>query len=168
MSPLTGESFLLCLAQIGLGFAGFGGLIITLRKENTAWSYRDTAGLKFILEHSLGIVLFAFIPLLFWYLFQVEQQTWRISNALLGIFFAWVFLVKILRWRQLKKRGEFPRYPKIFIFVYLVPMALFCIIEFVMTGRGSLFWYGFGLLLLLFQAFVQFWIFLTKHMQTDV
>jgi hypothetical protein len=156
------------MAQVGLGFAGFGGLIVTLLRENRSWSERDLAGLKSIMEQSLGVVLFGLVPFVFWYGLRNEQMAWRISNALLSMFFGWQFVIKILRRRQLVKRNHPPRYPRLFISVYLVPMALMCSLEMRAALMGSLFWYSVGLVLLLFQAFVQFWVFLTRNVAPDV
>jgi hypothetical protein len=168
LGQLTGESFLLCLAQIGLGFAGFGGLIITLLKEHRSWSHRDMAGIKSMLEHSLGIVLLALMPFLVWYWLHNEQTVWRFSNVLMGAFLGWEFVIKIRRWRRLRKHNLHPRYPGLLIWINLIPMIVVCVLELWASWNGSLFWYGFGLLLLLFQAFVQFWVFVTKYMEGDV
>jgi len=87
MAPLTGESFFLTIAQIGLGFAGFSGLLIALRRQPVSgWSSRETTGMRFMLEHSFAIVPLALFPSLLYYQWLgSEPRVWQILNAALAL-----------------------------------------------------------------------------------
>lgn len=169
MTPLTGEGFLLCLAQLGLGFAGFFGLVITLRQNpSERWSPREIAGIKFILEHSFGIIFLSLAPFLLLYLIGSEQMVWRVANGLLGVLFGVTFFFQLYRLQQVTKQRDSPAYPKLLITLYLIPMALLCLIEVFQSCSGSLFWYSFGLFFLLFQVVAQFYVFLAVHAKAAV
>jgi hypothetical protein len=165
MIPITGESFLLTLASIGLGFAGFSSLILTLRQSPTdKWLPREVAGLRFILEHSFGMLLFSLIPPLLLYSgVWIEQNVWRISNILLGIFLGLIVTSQIVKLSRVRQKKDKPAYPKQLLIFYIIPTCILCLVEMYKVRYGSIFWYGFGLIYILIQAAVQFWIFLVLY-----
>ncbi len=168
MSPLTGESFLLCLAQIGLVFAGFSGLVLTLRqKSNQAWLPREIAGIKFILEHSFGMTLFALAPFILYYWLQSEHRVWQASNAIIAVFLLFLLVTQMMRIRYAKKMGDSPAFLKELVIFYIIPTGILSIIEITQISNGFLTWFGIGLLYLIIQASVQFRIFLTIYTQTN-
>jgi hypothetical protein len=144
------------LAQIGLGFAGFSSLVITLRpRTDEAWSAKQGIGMRFILEHSFAMVLFALMPPLLYYWLGNEQNVWRISDGVLALFLAIQFinhLSKLVR--------SIPSHPHLLLFCYLAPTAILFAVEVSRVWSGSMLWFGTGLLYLLAQAATQFWIFL--------
>lgn len=159
MATLNGEQLLLTLSALGLGFGGFSGLIITLRQEPTSrWSPIDLAALKFVLEHSLGLVLLSLIPSLLSQLVS-ERFVWQIGTFLLSAAFAIFVFVQLVRIRRLKDCGAVPPYPQTLIRYYMLPTGILSILLAYQTYHGgSLFWYSSGLVYLLFVSMVQFWI----------
>jgi hypothetical protein len=166
---MTGEGFLLALASIGLGVAGFSSLILTLRKDPTyKWLPAEIAGFKFMLEHSFGMSLFALIPPLLFYSGRfVEHTIWRIGNGLLAGFLGFLLLNQVIRLLRIMRIKNTPVAPGLLLILYIIPTSALFIVELYKIQDGSIFWYDFGLIFLVIQAAGQFWIFLIGYTRAN-
>jgi len=150
---LPAEGFLLCLSQIGLGFAGFTAIIMTLRQEN-AWRAGEVAAISFILEHSLGTTLFSIIPVILIYFGMSEPAVWKAACSVMGVFLGSLLLGQMRRIRRVP-----PARPTALFAFYLLPTP----IVIAMLGLSGI-WavrpgvYCSSLIYLLIQASIQFWI----------
>lgn len=166
MPPLTGEAFLLCLAQLGLAFGGFAGVIVALRREpDLHWKPKEVAGIKFIFEHAFGVTLYALLPFPLYYWLAWEQRVWEIGDTLFAIFLALLLFSQFLKRMDLTKVGDRPSHPKLLTCAYVIPTAALCLIESVKACKGSSLWYAIGLIYVLVQAVIQFWVFLVLYTQ---
>jgi len=72
------------IAEVATAFAGFSGVVVVLgRRTEREWSYVETATISLLLLYSLGVVLFAFVPLL---VEAAGVPVWRVSAGLFGVF----------------------------------------------------------------------------------
>jgi hypothetical protein len=72
------------IAEVATAFAGFSGVVVVLgHRAQREWTYRDTMAIGMLLLSSLGVVFFAFIPLL---IDAAGVPVWRVSNGLLGAY----------------------------------------------------------------------------------
>jgi hypothetical protein len=81
------QTLLLCLAQLGLGLAGFGGLISAFKPDLEQKSLRVQGALRLLLEHAFALVILALFPLLLYHIGLKHTKIWRVSSALLVAFF---------------------------------------------------------------------------------
>jgi hypothetical protein len=167
MLDITGKDFLLALSQAGLAVGGFGSLIISLRQgPSTNWNPREVAALFFILEHAFGMTLLALLPFILAYAIEKESDLWRLCNVAMATSLGVAFGIQVARIARLKRGQHTLSYPKAFICGYLVPTIVLTLIQLGYAWRGSAFLYSIGLLFLVLQAVVQFWISLfvyTRH-----
>ena len=90
--PVEQAETLRTIAEVATAFAGFSGVVVALgSRADREWSYNATMGIRFLLAFSLGVVFFAFVPLI---VEAIGVPVWRISNGLFGSFhlvlFVWV------------------------------------------------------------------------------
>lgn len=165
MSSLTSDSYLLTLSQIGLSFAGFSSLIVFLREEpGSAWRRQDIFGVKLILEHTFAMVLLALLAVLLGSRLSDQTTVWKLSSGALALFLAMNLATQLGRLHQLRGMGEKPQYPKGLLFGLLIPTGVVCAFEVSRVCLPSAFWFEIGLLYLLIQAAIQFWILLCRHL----
>jgi hypothetical protein len=161
MIQLSGDSFLLTLAQLGLAFAAINGLILALRhRPEQRMLPREVNAIWLLIEHSFALVLLALVPFLLfhWSGASNESNVWRYSSALLAVFLVWTIYINV---RRLKK-GDKPRHPEQ-LYLFLVFTAVFLIVE-VTNFFCKAFWlYGLGLVWLLCAAMWQFLISLSSY-----
>ncbi len=160
MTPLTGEGFLLCLAQIGLGLAGISGIVLALRKDPARnWTHSEFNGLRFILEQSFGLIGGSLFPFLIFYWLKDEPLVWQLSSAVLAAFFISEVIIQALRVRQGFRKGNPPTRFVLMIFLFFLPTVLFFLLELynLAYGRAPV-PYLLGLMNLLFSASFQFWV----------
>ena len=113
------------------------------------------------------MVLLSLIPFLILYGLASEPWVWRISNALLALFLGVQVGNQIRRIKNTTRKGDLPAYPKQLRNFYIIPSAILFLVQCYAVYKASLFWYGFGLLYLLVQAAVQFWVFFTIYTRHD-
>lgn len=167
MTAITGESFLLGVAQIGLGFAGFSGLIISLRQApSQSWLPNEAAAMRFILGHCFGMMLLAFFPFLPAFLSWSEPAIWRASNLLMALFLAAQVVIQSVRIRNAIRRESRPRSLMALIGCYMVPTAFLCITLIWASRVGSLSLFACGLVWLLLQSGIQFSVSLSVYMRS--
>ena len=120
LKKLADEGILLILSQIGLGLAGFGGLISALRPSGQAWSLREIGAFSLLLEHALGLMLLALLPLVIRLFTNTERFAWQLSSAFLLLFLVVEILTQILRVIEYSKSGSPPRHPIAFVAVFVL------------------------------------------------
>ena len=156
---MTGENYLLAVARIALTFVGFASLVALLRHSGRDWLPQEVKGLKLMFEFDLAATLFALLPFPLLYTFGPKNQAavWRISGSLLT-----AYLLGTL-WYHYKshKSGPRLRHPKVFRWLFLVPMCIFACIQ----TANVIFWvslaaYAWTLLWLLIPPIVQFSLFI--------
>ena len=157
---MKGEGFLLCIAQVGLTFAGFAGLIGVFRPSEKKWIPQEIAGLSLILEHTFAAVLLSLLPFPLFYL--AETRMWSGCSFLMSAFF---IVEAVHQWRKkikLDKKGFPPRRPKLLYLTFVVPSLILFLLELINGFRWMLpSVYMFGLLWLLIAAGVQFLLFVS-------
>lgn len=82
---ITGSDVLLTIAQIGLGFAGFGSLVSTFVDPKQGWQKMDVYRLRFLIGISLLAIFFSLLPFAFTASIANEQVIWQLSSALMAI-----------------------------------------------------------------------------------
>jgi hypothetical protein len=157
---LGGSSFLLQLTEIGIAFTGFTGLIVALRPAKRRWLLHEVAGLLLLFEHTLGIVLLAFLPFPLFYTITSVPLVWRISSYVLAGFLGYQVLCQIHRLMNMGARRLTPRAPRLLLFVFFPFTICMCVVQ----VMNALWWkshaaYTWGLFWLLTSATVQFFIF---------
>ncbi len=101
------------IAEVAIAVAGFSGVVVVLGHRNKReWTFVDTISIAMLLFASLGVVLFAFVPLL---IAEVGVPVWRISNGLLGV--GHLFF---LTWAINRMRGRLDQ--------LLIPMWMFYLV----------------------------------------
>jgi hypothetical protein len=164
---LTGESFLLDLGILGLSFAGFCGIILAMRSGK--WEIKETTAFKFILEHSFGMALLSLLPsLLFYSGLWDEKEIWRISNGALASFLSLLWLTHLFRLLGVGRTAVRPTFPGMLWGMYIAPSAILIAVEFRETCIGSMVWFSIGLVYLLIQAAIQFWLRLIVYTKPQV
>lgn len=159
-AQLPGESLLLTLAQIGLAFAGFSALILTLRQESQRErSVSDVNAIKFVLEHSFALLALSLLPLVLFPAIGRPRCVWSFSSLLLAAFAGWEMVIQHQRIRAAARENAAPRRPGLMRYLFFVPTCALLLVQL----ASGIFWgsqtiYGAGLLFLLFQASVQFWV----------
>lgn len=101
---MDADSFLLTTAQAGIALAGFSALISAFRRSDIQLTPIEMYGRGMILEMGLTAALFALIPfpteqLLF--LFGFSAGVWRISSAMLLLFFIGWGVLNFTRYQKL-------------------------------------------------------------------
>lgn len=157
---MQNSDFLLCVAQVGVTFAGFAGVIGVFRPSEAKWIPQEVAGLRFILGHTLGSVLFALLPFPLLALTNDETKVWHISTELLAAFLIVVTVWQFYEVVRLTKKRHAPRRP---IILYCILAVGLCAAVFTAVGAFRIPQFAFetGLLWLLVAAGIQFWIFVS-------
>jgi hypothetical protein len=160
MTPLPGEGFLLCLAQIGLGLSGIAGIVLSLRRDPARpWTHSEFNGLRFILEQSFGLIGGSLLPFLIHYWLDDERVVWRISSGALAIFFISEVVIQAVRVRQGFRKGNPPSRFKLMIYLFFIPTIFFFVLElFNLFYGNAMVVYLLGLMMILFAASFQFWV----------
>jgi hypothetical protein len=76
------SDILIAIAALGMGLAGFSGVMVSLRPDPTMWPLADTIRLKTLLQFSLGTVFLCLMSFVFFYAGWVEPKLWRFSSGL--------------------------------------------------------------------------------------
>lgn len=181
------EGFLLTLAQVGVGVAGFASLLTVLRSESGAgWTARELSGVQFMLLHALALVFFALLP------FTVApfitaaddlsaralETVWRVCSGVLCAFLLadlaiWIAVFNRARQRAFGARGQHrfapdamnqvASSPTLLVYMFFVPTAVAAGAEAWNAMRGGFAVFELGLVSLLFHACVQLWVFISLY-----
>jgi hypothetical protein len=153
------EDLLLSLSQLGLGLAGFAGIVGVFRRSNETLVPQDFFGLRVILELTLASVFFGLIPPWAFLAFSDEPTALQLSSLLLAIFFIVDLLIEVGRLREHKRRGFPPRHPSLLFWLLFVPEVLafgLLIVNAIWLANDAV--YIGPIIYLLFAASVQFFV----------
>jgi hypothetical protein len=159
------EGMLIGIAQIGMGFAGFGGLIAMFKRREEEWGALDVAGIQLILYHTLALVLTAVAPTVFFRIFGSRNISFGLTSAFLGIFLVSEFLRNFSLLEKLEKVGIKPHRPKRLKYDFLLGSLVMSVLQFL----NCLYFFSFELYVialfwLLYTSAVQFYFTLTRNL----
>lgn len=163
---MVGEAFLLTLAQLGVGVAGFSGLIVSLPRptapDSASWTTREASGVKLILEYSFALVFLSLLPLTVAYLLGSEERAWEVAAWFARVVIVLETIVQISRLVGAKGDKASPRSPKLLASILtsgLLMVALSFLITIPVSG-----WYAATMVWLLCAIGAQFWFFIKAHL----
>jgi hypothetical protein len=120
------ESQLLGIAQIGLGLAGFIGLFSVFRASGS-WTCKDLGALRMLLDHALGLVAFAILPIMGVHIVGNRKILWQAASLLMSLFLALELGYNI----STGYFGECERGPtKLFVYLFVPVTGFFCVSTF--------------------------------------
>lgn len=155
---MQGENFLLTVAVVSLGFAGFVGIIQAFGEENRK-TRRDNAGVELILENTAAAFFLGLLPFPLFYGLSSERQSLAISSAVLALA-SFLIVVRhvhlILYLLGTGDEEDKPRMLSWFIPLLLITFALGTLEFYNVFHRQSLWVYTLGLLWFLVVAGGQF------------
>ena len=93
------ESALSSTAQVGIGLAGFSGVVAALRSGRDSWSESDQLNLQVLLGASGWSILFSLIPLA---LLDVlpSRISWNILSCIYFVVFVGISVFRIIQYRR--------------------------------------------------------------------
>ena len=147
---MSAEAFLSSVVEIGIGMAGFAGIIAAVRQRDvTSWNPHHRVLLQMLFTSSGAAVLFSLIPSILVEGGLTKETTWRAGSALL---FAW--FVAAPGYRLYQARRPDVRFPiSRGVMVFIIP--LLCL-EFVNIFRGESWPYLLGVMGILTNGFATF------------
>ncbi len=157
---MTGEHFLIKLAQIGLQFAVFTAVLPLLTRSGRALAEHQIVGIKLILDHQFALLFSAIAPYLVFHWMSNAPQVWvwRLASLPLAIFLICEMAVQGLRIRKLGSGTDVPAHSSRTVLLLLfLPAPFVCGAEFWNVARGSFPVYLTGVIWLLVPAAIQFW-----------
>lgn len=157
---MTGEHFLIKLAQIGLQFAVFTAVLPLIARERAPFTRHQLVGIKLILDHQFALLFSAALPYLFFYSLagEAEVWVWRASSLLLGIFFAVETLAQLRRVKGLSASADVPLHSsKLVLYLLCMPTPVVSMVELLNVWFGAFAVYLMGVIWLLVPAAIQFW-----------
>ena len=80
---MTGEGVLWVIAEVGVGIAGFTGLIAAFGFKTSKWSDMDIFQFTTLAAASLCAVMFAVLPFIPYYYGMPEPTLWRFGSAII-------------------------------------------------------------------------------------
>jgi hypothetical protein len=164
---MKAESFLLTLALLGGGIAGFSGLIVALPREGkgNAWKINEVAGIKLLLEYSFGLIFLSLVPFVINEITSVEMLDWRFSAYAALAFIVFETALQFYRLYQAYRIKSPPGSP-LLLFLILGPGIVLLLVF--ISSKVSLVawivaWYEMVLLWIVAAIGLQFWFFIQRH-----
>lgn len=157
LSQMQGENFLLAVARIALTFVTFASVVNLWRHGPGPWTDNEKFGLKLLVRFDLAATSFALLPFPLFYSLKSEAAVWRLGGTLLTLFLCYSLLLDARVYRRATK----PRHPKLFFWLFIVPMIGAIFLEAQSVWTPSLAVYSWGLLWLMCPPAIQFLIFLS-------
>jgi hypothetical protein len=156
---VQGGEALSTIAQVGLGLAGFTGILVALGRTQTAFSRPEVLRLLLLLVSSFGAVFLALLPFALHESGVGDVACWRLSSAALAAFTS--ISLAYLGYQIRRHRSEFGQLFSAAVFVIIATgSVLMVVLQLVNAlGLGSPPRSGsflIGLLWLLFIASLQF------------
>ena len=156
---MEGSEALSTIAEVGLGLAGFTGILVALGHSPEAFTRPGVLRLLLLLVSSLGAVFLALLPFALQESGVSSSACWRLSSALLAVFTS--VSLALLGYQIQRHRGEFGELYSgtVFVVVATGSFAVVALQVVNVAGAGAFPRSGpylFGLLWLLFVASVQF------------
>jgi hypothetical protein len=124
---MDGENVLLVIAQLALGFVGFGAIITIFQpRPISTWREQDSFRFWILIRGSMGVIFASLVPLAIYHVSQQVSLTWQLSSAL----YVAVWVPVSIRWvgksRRLLKADTESMAPWV---------ALFCVLA-MLTSLG--------------------------------
>ena len=156
---MQGGEALSTIAEVGLGLAGFTGILVALGRSRAAFSRPEVLRLLLLLVSSLGAVFLALFPFALYESGVGDSACWRLSSVILAAFTS--ISLAYLGYQIQRYRGEFGELfsSTVFAIVATGSLAIFVLQLSNAVGLGApprSGPYVFGLLWLLFIASLQF------------
>jgi hypothetical protein len=156
---VQGSEALSTVAEVGLGLAGFTGILVALGRSSQAFSRPEVLRLLLLLVSSLGSVFLALLPFALHESGLAGAACWRFSSALLGVFTAGS--LAFLGYQIQRHRGEFGELFSGVVFAVVSAGSLAVVVLQILNAAGvgappRVGPYLFGLIWLLLVASIQF------------
>ena len=97
------ESVLTSVIEVGIGIAGFSGIVAALSRTRSDWPEVARVYFSILLLMSISQVAFAFLPMLLATTGFAEEHMWRISSV---VWLAWSGAILIVRITQFRRTGS--------------------------------------------------------------
>ena len=168
------ESILFILAEVGVTFAGFSGLVVAFRSRGAhKWSRTELRTLWFLIGDSLLVLLFALLPLPLDLWGWSPGLIWGACSALLG---SWFFVGNSLVLRGERRDREKEVYVTVPVITpifkvsvavaFAIGLALWLSVFDVLVPRGQAI-YVLGIIVLMVFAAVEFLFFIGLMAEQD-
>src|SRR5687768_15412140 len=120
------ESVLYTLAEVGVTFAGFSGLVIVFRLRGTeAWTPTELRIFWLLLGDSFLVTIFALLPVPLALAGWSPEAVWGLCNALLGSVFIVIDVLVLQGDRRDRAAGQLVTVPVITPLLYVMSVAGF-------------------------------------------
>jgi len=94
------QDILLTYAEVAAAFAGFSAIVSSFAENRRSKNLRiNHYRIKVMIEYSLCVVIFAFLPTLLVLFFEMEDAAWRLSSAVLIVVWGIIALLSATRAR---------------------------------------------------------------------
>lgn len=120
---MTGDTYLLAIAAIGITLGGFIGVIKTFQVARGKWKSQERSGMRVIFDHSFGAVFFGTFPFLIFYTFGQGRLVWLVSSTLLACFLLFEYVYHAVNVACLTKEGNPPSCP-LPLLIHFFPFTL--------------------------------------------
>ena len=158
---MSGESFLSGVVEIGIGLAGFAGIIAAVRQRDVSnWDPDQRVLLQMLFSACAGAIFFSLLPFLLGETGLDREAVWRVGS---GCLTAWFIVLPYVRYRQSRDLGV--EYPVARGIVMLLPLLL--ILEISNTFYGAGWPYLVGILGILANGFATFLALLFSNSEND-
>lgn len=156
---MQGGEALSTIAEVGLGLAGFTGILVALGRTGAAFSRPEVLRLLLLLVSSFGAVFLALLPFALHESGVDDAACWRLSSAILAAFTS--IALAYLGYQIQRHRAEFGELFSGTVFVVVTTGSIAIVVLQVgnvvgLGARPRSGPYVFGLLWLLFIASLQF------------
>ena len=160
---MKAETFLLTLALLGGGIAGFSGLIVALPRQAStdAWKLNEVAGIQLLLEYSFGLIFLSLVPFVINEITAIEVTTWNIATYVASIFIIFETCLQFYRLYEAYRIDSPPRSPLLLVLIIAPGILLLAARWFI--GFDFVAWYEIVLLWIVGAIGVQFWFFIKAH-----
>jgi len=125
------ESALSSTAQVGIGLAGFSGVVAALRIGRDSWSETDQLNLQVLLGASGWAILFSLIPFAAME-FLPDRIAWNILSCIYALVFFAISTFRIIQYRQGDISGSLARR----VMIGTAPMAILLLTNAVLLGNA--------------------------------
>jgi len=126
---MGGADSLQTLAEVSVALAGFGSLLVVLRRDpNKSWAEGEALDLFVVVGGNLLVLFFSLLPLPMFYFGLSEAAVWRPSSMAFGLVLALAYWAVLERRRQLLRAGASPAFPRLSRALTQLPLVLVAIL----------------------------------------
>ena len=119
---MNAESFLSSIVEIGIGIAGFAGIIAAIRAQRlTSWPTEQRLRLQILFFASAAAIMFALLPAFLIETGLPEAAVWRTGSA--GMIL-WLVLAIGFRYRQASQAGVNMPIPRVMVMLAATSLVL--------------------------------------------